>query len=347
MAAPVMPHLPAARGAARPRRFGAAFALALVLLAAPVAAQTVHLAVIVGLAGDPEDGETFRKWADSLVDTAPRLGVSRDRIIYLADAAQPADAHVTGHATKTEIERAFATLASRAAEDDVVFVVLIGHGTSAGRETKFNLRGPDMTPQDFVPLLKTIKSQHVVFVDTTSASGPFLETLAGPGRTIVTATRTGSEHFTTLFGGYFVDAFTSDAADADKNGRVSVLEAFNYARTQVKNAYEREGVMITEHALLDDSGEGKGTMDPSPEGKEGRVAAVLSLGSTADAGPMPDDPQLRALYTERRDLERRMEALKLMKGGMDPARYATELEKLATALALKTREIRQLEGKKQ
>lgn len=202
-----------------------------------------------------------------------------------------------------------------------------------------------MTPADFAPLLQRLRSKHVVFVNAASASGPFLEALSGPGRTVITGTRNGAEHFTTLFGGYFVEALTTEAADADKNRRVSVLEAFNYARHEVANAYEREGIMVTEHALLDDSGTGKGTMEPSPDAKDGRVAAVLSLGSAAAAEPLPADPRLQKLYTDRRDLERRIEALKLMKGGMDQARYQAQLEQLATDLALKTRQIREIEGR--
>jgi hypothetical protein len=219
---------------------------------------------------------------------------------------------------------------------------LIGHGTFDGRVAKFNLPGPDMAPADFEPLLKRLKSRHVVFVNTASASGPFMETLAGPGRTIVTATRTGAERFATLFGGYFVDALAGTDADADKNRRISVLEAFNAAKREVAVAYEREGIMLTEHALLNDSG-GEGVPNPAPDGPQGRVAAVLSLGSASAADPLPGDPKLRALYQERRLLEQRVEALKLLKGSMPADRYASELEKLVTELALKSRQIRELE----
>ena len=160
----------------------------------------------------------------------------------------------------------------------------------------------------------------------------------------MTATRTGAERFATLFGGYFVDALAGTDADADKNRRISVLEAFTYAKREVATAYEREGIMSTEHALLNDSG-GEGIPNPSADGKKGKVAAVLSLGSVAATDPLPADPKLRALYLERRDLERRIEALKLLKGSMPAERYAGELEKMATDLALKTRQIRELEKK--
>jgi hypothetical protein len=327
------------------RNFSVAVATALFvfsIIATPAAAQTTHLAVIVGLAGEPEHGEAFQRWGTTLVDAAEKLGVARENVFYLHEKAD-ADPKISGRSTKEEISKAFEKLAGASAED-VVFVVLIGHGTFDGRVARFNLPGPDMTPADFEPLLKRLKSRHVVFVNTASASGPFMETLAGPGRTIVTATRTGSERFATLFGGYFVDALAGTEADADKNRRVSVLEAFNHAKREVTAAYEREGIMLTEHALLNDSG-GEGTADPAPDGKQGRVASVLALGSAAATDPLPSDPKLRALYEARRDLERRIEALRLLKGSMPADRYSSELEKLATELALKTRQIREIEGK--
>ena len=321
--------------------------VALLALAAPAAAQNVHLLVVVGLAGDPEHAELFQRWASTLVDGATgRLGIARDHVVYLSDQPEKDAKRATGKSTQQEIQRAFGAIAKAAKEDDVVFVVLIGHGTFDGKVAKFNLPGPDMTPADFAPLLKSLPSRHVVFVNTASSSAPFLEELAGPGRTIVTATRTGAERFATLFGGYFVDALFSDSADADKNRRISVLEAFDAAKLGVARAYEQEGIMLTEHPLLDDSGDGKGVADPKPDGKEGRVAAILSLGTPQSAEAMPADPKMRALYDERRDLERRVEGLKLMKSGMEPARYASELERLLTALAVKSKEIRDLEGKK-
>jgi hypothetical protein len=314
-----------------------------VAIAATASAQASHLLVIVGLAGEPEHGELFQRWAATLVDTAGKIGVAPEHVVYLADKVEADSTRVNGRSTKEEVTRAFEKL-STAGEEDVVFVVLIGHGTFDGKVAKFNLPGPDMTPADFEPLLARLKSRHVVFVNTASASGPFMEKLSAPGRTVVTATRSGSERFATLFGGYFVDALSSAEADADKNRRVSVLEAFTFARREVANAYEREGIMRTENALLSDAG-GEGVPDPSPTGKQGRVASVLALGSVGAGDPLPADPKLRALYEERRELERRVEALKLMKGAMPGDQYTSQLEKLATELALKTRQIREIEGK--
>jgi hypothetical protein len=316
------------------------------LTAAPAAAQQTHVAVIVGLGGEPEHAETFRRWAGSLVDHASgRLGIPRERILYLLDDPQQDAERAPGKSTKDEIQKGLAAMGAAAAADDVVFVTLIGHGTWDGKVAKFNLPGPDMTAADFAGILKPFRTKNIVFVNTASASGPFVEALSGVARVVVTATRSGAEKFATLFGGAFIDALTTEGADADKNRRISMLEAFTAARLDVARAYEREGIMLTEHPLLDDSGDGKGAGEPAVDAANGRIAAMIALG-TSGADPLPADPALRALHLERRDLERRVEALKLLKNGMDPARYAGELEKLLTDLALKSRQIKDAEARR-
>ena len=305
----------------------------------------VFLLIVVGLAGDPEHGATFHKWGTQLAESSARLGVPPERLAYLVDAPGEGDKHVTGKSTREEIGKAFDNIAKQATPEDVVFVTLIGFGTAQGGDAKFNLPGPDMTPMDFDAQLKKLPTKQIVFVNTASASGPFVEALSGPGRTIVTATRNGAETYATVFGGYFIDALTSDAADADKNKRITVLEAFTYAKNEVARAYERQGTLSTEHALLDDNGDKEGTQDPSAAtAKDGKVASIVALGST-EASDLPTDPKLRALVVERQDLERQIETLRLLKEQMEPAKYSTELERLATALARKTQEIRQAGGK--
>lgn len=302
------------------------------------------LLIVVGLAGDPDHGKTFHKWGTTLAQASERLGVASENLAYLVDAPAEGDEKVTGRATKDEIAKVLQGFGTRAGADDVVFVVLIGHGSYDGRSAKFNMPGPDMTGGDFNALLTKLPTKQIVFINTASASGPFLAELSGPSRTVVTATRNGAEQYATLFGGYFIDALVSEAADSDKNKRVSVLEAFQFAKAEVAKAYEREGLLSTEHALLDDNGDKEGSQDPGATGKDGRVANIVSLG-TVGADSLPADPKIRALYLERRDLERRVEALRLLKESMEPGRYSSELEKLVTAIALKTREIRTAEGK--
>jgi peptidase C13-like protein len=301
------------------------------------------LLIVVGLSGDPEHGELFQKWGTALAEASTKVGVTSDRLVYLADTKEPGG-RVNGRATREEIDKALTAFSKAAAPEDVVYIVLFGHGSFDGQTARFNLPGPDITAVEFNTMIRRVPARNVVFVNTSSSSGPFVEALSAQGRTVITATRSGAEQFTTLFGGYFVEAFSSDTADADKNGRISMLEAFQYAKAEVARAYEREGLLATEHAMLDDNGDKNGSQTPAATGADGKLAAALSLGSAADAAPLPDDPKLRALYLERRDLERRVESLKLLKDSMPPAKYTSELERLVTDLALKTREIRKIEG---
>ena len=302
----------------------------------------VFLLIVVGLAGDANHAELFQKWGTQLASSADKLGVSKERLVLLVDQTDETEKRGNGPATSEAVVKTLDSFAAQAGPDDVVMVTLIGHGDFNGKEAKFNLRGPDMTAAAFHPLLAKIKGR-VVFVNTTSASGPFVAELSGPNRTIVTATRNGAETYDTLFAGAFVDALTAEAADLDKNRRISVFEAFQYATAQVARGYEREGLLMTEHAMLDDDGDKEGTQKLSATTKDGKVAMVLSLGAI-DAGSAPSDPKIAALYAERRELERRVENLRLLKDSMDPARYATELESAATAVARKTQEIRAAEA---
>jgi hypothetical protein len=305
-------------------------------LAAPVAAQDTHLLVITGVEGDAEHGEQFHKWAAALIEAArSKGGIADANITYLADKIERDPARIRGRSTAENVTRAFADLAARARPSDEVFIVLFGHGSFDGRTAAFNLPGPDLAVPDYARLVEKIHSARLVFVNTASSSGEFAKGLAGPGRAIVTATKTGGERNETRFPAYFVEAFTGEAADRDRNGRISVQEAFEYARTKVQQVFEREGYILSEHATLEDGGTGlAGTLFlESDRARSTEIAKVT-------------DPALRAALEEKRTLEDQIAGLRLRKPGMPPEQYDQELEKLVTALALKTRAIQQLEGKK-
>jgi hypothetical protein len=96
-------------------------------------------------------------------------------------------------------------------------------------------------------------------VDCAAASGPFLKALSGPRRVVITATRSGGEENFAHFGEFLAGAVADPAADLDKDGQTSLLEAFLAAGRRTAEFYEKEGRLATEHALLDDNGDGLGT----------------------------------------------------------------------------------------
>jgi len=324
----------------RPARHGAPqgahyFVLLFLLFASPIFAQDTHLLVIAGVGGDEDHVKAFNKYALTIIDAAKKHGMADANIAYLGENPDQSGGRMKARSTRDNVTKAFTDLATEAKAVDEVFIVLIGHGSFDGRLGAFNLPGPDLTADDYAGLLKKFPTQKIVFVNTASSSGAFIQPLAGPARTIVAATRTGGERNETRFAQYFVEAFDSDSADRDRNGRVSVQEAFDYAAGKVKAAYEKEGHILTEHAALDDSSQGKlaGTQYLAPE--RSRTAAAQNA-----------DPALRALLEQRDALERQVNDLRLKKDSMDQAAYDQQLEKLLTDLAVKTRQIREIEGRK-
>jgi hypothetical protein len=304
--------------------------------ARPVVAQDTYLLLITGVPGDDEHATQFHQWATTMIDAAKEKGgLTDDTITYLGDKPALAPERIKARSTRENVQKAFADLATRAQARDEVFIVLIGHGSFDGKAAAFNLAGPDLSAEDYAGLLSKVLAQRIVFVNTASSSGGFLAPLAGPGRTIVTATKTGGERNETRFAPFFVEAFKDNAADTDRNGRVSVGEAFEYAKLKVAATYSKGGYIQTEHAALDD-------------GREGKLAGTVFLESErakAAATAQVADPELRALLEQQRALENEVSALRLKKDSMDPAEYEKQSEKLLTELALKTRAIRERQGK--
>jgi hypothetical protein len=322
--------------ALRPAKAGH-YVLLLLMLARPALAQDTHLLVITGVGGDDEHTQNFHKWATTIVDAAKSRGELTDQTItYLGDKPELDAAHIKARSTRANVEQAFADLAAKAQPADEVVVVLIGHGSFDGKMGAFNLTGPDLTADDYARLLGAFRAQRIVFVNTASSSGAFIQPLAAPGRTIITSTKTGGEKNEPVFAQYFAAAFTDASADTDRNGRISIAEAFEYAKSKAVATYTKAGTILTEHATLDDS-------------REGRFAATLYLDSDrarADRTAKVADPELRALLEEQQALQTQIDGLKLKKELVPPAEYDQQMEKLLTDLALKARAIREKEAKK-
>ncbi|MFQ5789755.1 MAG: C13 family peptidase [Acidobacteriota bacterium] len=320
-----------------------------------------YLVIVSGIGGEEEYRQRFYDWSISMREAArTRLGLPEDHIWYLSEKPEQDPKRIRAKSTKENVTTAFGELAEAVQPGDQLFVLLVGHGSHRSGDSRFNLPGPDITAVEFAQILERFAQQEVVFVNTSSASGDFVPVLSGKNRIVVTATKTGLERNETVFGKYFVQAYAEDGADADKNGRVSVLEAFEYARTEVARSYEEDNRLLTEHAVLDDNGDGVGAQrfesEPrasagagrgggAAEVAEGRLAGVSFLGGAglggaraATMGPAADqDPEVAALHGEMQALEGQIQALKGQKETMPSDLYLKELEKLLLELARKNR----------
>jgi hypothetical protein len=220
-----------------------------------------------------------------------------------------------------------------------LWLVLIGHGTFNGKEAKFNLRGPDLSATERAEWLKPFR-RPVVVINCASSSSPFLNKLSGPGRVIVSATKSGSEENYARFGKFMATTITDPTADLDKDGQTSLLEAYVMASRQVAEFYEADGRLATEHALLDDNGDGLGTpadffrgvravKKPAGGGSvDGLRAHQIHLVRSEQEQKMP--PELRA---RRDDLELALARLRESKPTLNEDEYYRQLENLMLELA--------------
>ena len=295
------------------------------------------LVIVAGVGGTPEHRERFSKWARELCAAAlaaPAPG--RVRVLLERPSATPEagdSCSAAGRSTGEELAREIA--AASGVSDAGLALVLIGHG-SGGSNPRFQLPGPDISPDQLAEMLEGSEPGPVTIAHLGSAAGAFVTALSGPGRVVLAASR-AHETNETRFAPHFIAAFSGDEADRNKDGLLSVLEAFDYARSGVEREYEQEGLLRSEHPLLDDNGDGVGSPEPRmAAGSDGVLAGRRPLlFQTAEAARHreAETPELRRLIGERDALAARVDALREARRGMEEEVYLTELEELLLQIA--------------
>ena len=315
-------------------RFLALLALGVLLSAGPAGAEERYALIVSGVSGTEKFAATQKTWVTSLETTLQqRLGFAADRITVLSEGGA-----ATAIANRDNVTRTLASLKSRLTADDTLLVVLIGHGTYDGTAAKFNLVGPDMDSREWKTLFDGLAAR-LVFVNTTSSSFQFVPALAAKNRIVIAATDSAAQKYATMFPQFFIEGLDQGAkADNDKNGRLSVWEAFTYASQAVKQAFEKQGTLVTERSVIDDNGDGVGQEAASAKGTDGVLAKTTFL------DPLPasaaSNPALAGLEKRRISLEAEIEQLRAKKGEMPAGQYEEEFERLAIELAKISAQIR-------
>ncbi|MCA9212787.1 MAG: hypothetical protein KDB27_06975 [Planctomycetales bacterium] len=300
-------------------------------------AESDAVIVVVGAPGSDEYEQQFSEWAKRWQDISEQAKID----CTVIGLNEPAEGDATDEASSTpsrdQLKAAIQKQAVR--ESGNMWLVLIGHGTPHGRDAKFNLRGPDVSSNELAEWLKDVKCR-VAIANCTSASGPFLNALSRNDRVVVTATKSGAEINYARFGDYFSQAIASPNSDLDHDQQVSLLEAFLTASKDVQDFYELESRLATEHALLDDNGDQKGTpasffrgilatkSATSGEELDGTIAhQMIFLKNDRESQLSPDQ-------TAKRDrLEKEIAALRKRKSQLADDEYYKQLENIMTQMA--------------
>lgn len=300
---------------------GLKIAILLLLSLAPLRAATYYV-IVAGLGGTPEYQAQFDKWASDLEHNLQANGP---------------DAHIqkiTGStATRENLRQTFAGLANGMRSDDAFALMLIGHGTFDGTEYKFNIPGPDITAGELAELLNRLPAARQLVVNMTSCSGASLTALAKKDRVIITATKSGTEKNAPVFARYWIDALQDPAADTDKNGTVSALEAFEYARRKTAGYFDSEKLLATEHPLISDDGSATSIRDPKAAGAHALKAAAFPLLRPPSENAVALNPEKQQLVSKKQDLEAKIDRLKYQKASMEPEEYKQQLTALLLELA--------------
>lgn len=245
------------------------------------------IVVVVGVGGEAEYEQRFTDWGRRWEASAEKSGARR---IVIGGSEAPSE--ISDH------DRLRQCLAEQVnGGESPLWLVLIGHGTSSGREAKFNLRGDDVSSTELAAWLMPIQ-RPLAILCCFSSSAPFLPALSSPGRIIVSATRSGNEHFFSRFGDYLSATIVDPSADIDNDGQTSLLEAYLAASSATREFYEQEARLVTEHALLDDNGDGLGTSANWYKG----VRATRRTNDRAE----PDGARAHQWHLQPSEFERRL-----------------------------------------
>jgi len=296
-------------------------AIPALLLASTLHAATFYVTV-AGLGGEPDYEQRFASEAQE-IDKLVRASSSDAKVTTLYGA----------QATKVAVQNALAQVAKEAKPNDAFVLMMIGHGSFDNFDYKMNLPGPDITAIELASLLDRIPCTRQLVVNMTSASGGSRQTLEKPNRVVITATKSGTEKNATVFARFWVEALRDPAADTDKNETISALEAFNYATTKTAQFYETQKRLATEHATLEDTGQGEGERKPSPENGEGLKAAQFPLLRIGASQIAASTPEKKALLAKRDELEEKIDKLKYEKAAIAPDEYKKQLQALLLDLA--------------
>jgi hypothetical protein len=220
--------------------------------------------IVVGIPGNKEHEESFasvaKDWKDWLTH-ALGFPSSEVRILF---GKGPESRLANGPATRATLEKEVASLQEVLKPEDRLWVFFLGHGNYDGEHAYFHLAGRDVPAEELGKLFGHLRCQEQVFWLTASASGWMLRSFSAKGRIVISATLAEDEYNETEFPYALASVMKRPVADLDtnKDGRVSVLELYELAVAEVNARFAKDKRAPTEHAQLDDNGDGSGTEQP-------------------------------------------------------------------------------------
>ncbi len=243
-----------------------------------------HLVVLVGLTGDGDYRGRMTQAVEQIAAAAPTmLGVKSQNCHLLVSDEEmlgqlKPDLPSKAVCTADNVRTFFAEHSRTWSSDDSAWLVMIGHTQLTETRCQFNVQGRDFTAEDLAGWMKPLPCREQVNILTMPASGTWLLPLKAPGRVNIAATDQNGETTGTEFPYALANILAGKQSfqsldDLDKDGQRSLLDLYLAVTLEVHSFYKDIERLPTEHAQLDDNGDGKGreVQDPliPPEPEEG------------------------------------------------------------------------------
>ena len=286
---------------------------------------TRHLVVVQGVAGGDQYATRFEQWSQQWLSAANVAGFRVTSI----------DGSNTEKGSDQELQE---TLLA-ANQIDELWLVMIGHGTFDGETAKFNLVGDDVSAKQLAEWLKS-RDKMTVIVNCSACSSPFVDELSGKNRIVITSTKSGYESSFSHFGQFLAETISASDVDLDKDEQMSLLEAVIVASSKTTEFYKADSRLETEHALIEDNSDSRGT--PLSWYRGVRVTKQAKDGTPAD-GTLPNQIYFAvnksgaglspAATKTRNRLENEIEQLRASRSKLTEDQYYQQLEEVMVQLA--------------
>ena len=302
--------------------------------------------ILCGSGGEPEYRTKFRNWGDRLKRVLiDKAGREANDVYLFMEAVDNSKEENTQTISLKNLAAFFSALPDAGNAEEPLFIYMIGHGSYLRGQGKFHIPGPDLNLDHVADWLRKIGERPIVLINAASGSAAWVNGLSGPNRLIFSATKSVGEQYATEYMEFFLQALEQGLADPNRDERVSIWEVCERAASLTETWYTSNGLIATEHGILDDNGDGLGTrlvpdpirVEPSDQRRDGLLARKLFLKDFVFPESVPP-----ALVQDYRQALAAIEKLKTKKESLSEKDYYQRLEQQFLVAAKIHREIRML-----
>lgn len=227
------------------------------------------LVVLCGLPGDQQHRERLTGAVKKIAAAAePVLLVPTDHLrVLVGDDEMLEDINGSisdaGVCTADSVQNLFQTLSQKMEAKAECWIIFLGHAQLFGARSTFNVQGADFDAGDFSRSVNALGDHQRVLWLTMPVSGLWVKPLKAERSVCIAATEASPEFTGTEMPYALADVLAGTQshqalADVDEDRQFTLLDLYLSVSLEVHHRYKALARLQTEHAQLDDNGDGTG-----------------------------------------------------------------------------------------